>query len=82
MLLLGLPLEVGDALLVPRQYERAPQALQLLAQLRLRLESLAGAAPGLVVLDGFEHPSAAPSDQPFKEQWLPSAPSMPKTSKA
>ena len=79
---LELPLEVGDALLVPRQYERAPQTLQLLAQLRLRLESLAGAAPGLVVLDGFEHPSAAPSDQPFKEQWLPSAPSMPKTSKA
>ena len=79
---LELPLEVGDALLVPRQYERAPQVLQLLAELRLRLESLAGAAPGLVVLDGFEHPSAAPSDQPFKEQWLPSAPSMPKTSKA
>ena len=79
---LGLPLEVGDALLVPRQYERAPQTLQLLAEIRLRLESLAGAAPGLVVLDGFEHPSAAPSDQPFKEQWLPSAPSMPKTSKA
>jgi len=47
----------------------------------LRLESLAGAAPGLVVLDGFEHPNAAPSDQPFKEQWLPSAPSTPKTSK-
>jgi hypothetical protein len=79
---LELPLEVGDALLVPRQYERAPPTLQLLAQLRLRLESLAGAAPGLVVLDGFEHSSAAPSDQPFKEQWLPSAPSMPKTSKA
>ena len=79
---LELPLEVGDALLVPRQYERAPQALHLLAELRLRLERLAGAAPGMVVLDGFEHPSAAPSDQPFKEQWLPSAPSMPKTSKA
>ncbi|MCP9905419.1 hypothetical protein KBY85_14930, partial [Cyanobium sp. BA5m-10] len=79
---LELPLEVGDALLVPRQYVRAPQTLQLLAELRLRLESLAGAAPGLVVLDGFEHPSAAPSDQPYKEQWLPSAPSMPKTSKA
>ena len=78
---LELPLEVGDALLVPRQYERAPQTLQLLAELRSRLESLAGAAPELVVLDGFEHPSAAPSDQPFKEQWLPSAPLMPKISK-
>jgi len=79
---LELPLEVGDALLVPRQYEHAPQALQLLAELRSRLESLAGSAPAMVVLDGFEHPSAAPSDQPFKEQWLPSAPLMPKTSKA
>ena len=78
---LELPLEVCDALLVPRQYERAPQTLQLLAELRSRLESLAGAAPELVVLDGFEHPSAAPSDQPFKEQWLPSAPLMPKISK-
>jgi hypothetical protein len=78
---LELPLEVGDALLVPRQYERAPQTLQLLAELRSRLESIAGAAPELVVLDGFEHPSATPSDQPFKEQWLPSAPLMPKTSK-
>ena len=78
---LELPLEVGDALLVPRQYERAPQTLQLLAGLRSRLESLAGAAPELVVLDEVEHPSAAPSDQPFKEQWLPSAPLMPKTSK-
>jgi len=46
------------------------------------LESLAGAAPELVVLDGFGHPSAAHSDQPFKEQWLPSAPLMPKTLKA
>ena len=72
----------GDALLVPRQYERAPQTLQLVAELRSRLESLAGAAPDMVVLDGVEHPSATPSDQPFKEQWLPSAPSMPKTSKA
>ncbi len=79
---LELPLEVGDALLVPRQYERAPQTLQLLAELRQRLESLAAAAPGMVVLDGFEHPSAAHSDQPFKEQWLPSAPLMPKTLKA
>ena len=79
---LKLPVEVGDALLVPRQYERAPQTLQLLAELRSRLQSLAGAAPELVVLDGVEHPSAAPSDQPFKEQWLPSAPLMPKTSKA
>ena len=78
---LELPLEVGDALLVPRQYERAPQTLQLLAELRSRLESIAGAAPELVVLDGFEHPSATPSDQPFKEQWLPSALLMPKTSK-
>ena len=76
---LELPLEVGDALLVPRQYERAPKVLQLLADLRLRLESLAGAAPGMVVLDGFEHPSAALSDQPFKEQWLPNAPLMSKT---
>ena len=79
---LELPVEVGDVLLVPRQYERAPQTLQLLADLRSRLERLAGAAPELVVLDGFEHPSAAHSDQPFKEQWLPSAPLMPKTSKA
>ena len=79
---LELPIEVGDALLVPRQYEHAPQTLRLLADLRQRLESLAGAAPELVVLDGFGHPSAAHSDQPFKEQWLPSAPLMPKTSKA
>ena len=82
MLPIELPIEVGDALLVPRQYERAPQTLQLLAELRSRLESLAGAAPDMVVLDGFEHPSATPSDQPFKEQWLQSAPSMPKTSQA
>ena len=67
---------------MPRQYEHAPQTLLLLADLRQRLESLAGAAPELVVLDGFGHPSAAHSDQPFKEQWLPSAPLMPKTLKA
>lgn len=79
---LQLPLEVGDVLLVPRHYERAPQTLQLLADLRLRLESLASSATGMVVLDGCEHPSATPSDQRFKEQWLLDAPLMPKTSRA
>ena len=66
MLPLELPLEVGDALLVPRQYEHAPQTLQLLAELRSRLQSLAGAAPELVVLDGVEHPSAAQATSPLK----------------
>ena len=55
---LQLPLQVGDALLVPRQYERAPQTLQLLADLRRRLQLLASSAPDMELLDGFEHPSA------------------------
>ena len=65
MLPLELPLEVGDALLVPRQYEHAPQTLQLLAELRSRLQSLAGAAPELVVLDGVPRfqERCHPSDQ-------------------
>ena len=55
---LQLPLQVGDALLVPRQYERAPKTLQLLADLRRRLQLLASSAPDMELLDGFEHPSA------------------------
>jgi hypothetical protein len=55
---LQLSLQVGDAWLVPRQYERAPQTLQLLADLRRRLKLLASSAPDMELLDGFEHPSA------------------------
>ena len=58
MLPLQLSLQVGDAWLVPRQYERAPQTLQLLADLRRRLKLLASSAQDMELLDGFEHPSA------------------------
>jgi DNA-binding transcriptional LysR family regulator len=56
---LELPVQVGDALLVPRQYEHAPQTLQLLADLRRRLELLASTAPDMVLLDGVKQPWAA-----------------------
>ena len=54
-----LSFQVGDALLVPRQYEHAPQTLQLLADLRRRLELLASTAPDMVLLDGVKQPWAA-----------------------
>lgn len=56
---LELPFLVSDALLVPRQYEHAPQTLQLLADLRRRLELLASSAPDMVLLDGVKQPWAA-----------------------